>query len=84
MTPLAVTVDALQLGVPRPAVLATGQEKLFQVTVGQGETLQVSVAGKDGSAHELYIRRGAAPTGAARMPTVRRMTAMYSGMVSPG
>src|SRR5262249_27429773 len=61
---LVVTVESLQLGVAKPIQLATAEERLFQVAVGQGETLRVRVTGVAGASNELFVRGNAVPTGA--------------------
>src|SRR4029077_17190538 len=60
---LNVTVPALQLGVPLPTTLNSGQDRLYQVTVTQGQTLRVDVtSAASTAANELFIRFGALPT----------------------
>ncbi|WP_205678900.1 CARDB domain-containing protein [Aquisphaera insulae] len=74
---LRVTVDELQLGVPKPITLSTGQELLFQVTVDQGRTLRISLDGSAvGAANELFVRFGDVPTGIA-------YDASYEGPLAP-
>ena len=60
---LTVAVDSLTLGVPYATTLSTGQERLLEVTVPQGATLEVmlSSAAAD-AANEIFIKQGAAPT----------------------
>ncbi len=41
--PLNVTVEELNLGVAKETTLSTGQSRLYQVEVGEGETLRVNV-----------------------------------------
>ena len=60
---LTVAVDGLTLGVPYATTLSDGQERLLQVTVPQGATLEVSLTSNaSGAANEIYIKQGAAPT----------------------
>src|SRR5207247_6523927 len=57
-------VPALQLGVPLSTTLDTGEDRLYQVTVPQGDTLRVDVAAADTSAaNALFLRYNALPTG---------------------
>ncbi|MGE3817844.1 MAG: putative Ig domain-containing protein, partial [Isosphaeraceae bacterium] len=61
---LAVTVDELRLGVPLATTLSTGQERLYQVAVGPGQTLRVDLSTAAAAAsNEIFLRRGEAPTG---------------------
>ena len=58
-----MAVDSLTLGVPYATTLSTGQERLLQVTVPQGATLQVTLSSNAaGAANEIFIKQGAAPT----------------------
>ena len=60
---LTVAVDSLTLGVPYATTLSSGQERLLQVTVPQGATLQVSISSDASDAtNEIYLKQGAAPT----------------------
>ena len=60
---LTVAVDSLTLGVPYATTLSSGQERLLQVTVPQGATLEVTLSSNAaGAANEIYIKQGAAPT----------------------
>ncbi len=60
---LTVAVESLTLGVPYATTLSTGQERLLQVTVPSGATLQVSLSSNaSGAANEIFLRHGAAPT----------------------
>ena len=60
---LTVAVDSLTLGVPYATTLSDGQERLLQVTVPQGATLQVTLSSNAaGAANEIFIKQGAAPT----------------------
>src|SRR5581483_6941680 len=59
---LQLTVDALTLNVPRQTGLSTGQERLFQVTVESGQTLQVTLTTAGGGSNEIFLRHGSAPT----------------------
>ena len=54
---LGVTVDQLQLDVPLATTLSTGQDRLYQITVPQGQTLQIqlSTAAAD-AANELFAK----------------------------
>ena len=62
--PLNVTVEELNLGVVKETTLSTGQSRLYQVEVGAGETLQVSVdSSSDNAANEVFIKQGTIPTG---------------------
>nr|WP_309246834.1 CARDB domain-containing protein [Ramlibacter montanisoli] len=63
---LALTVPALQLGVPLLTTLSPGQQRLFRVTVGAGETLSLALDGADDlSANELFVRYGDVASGFA-------------------
>ncbi|MFO7898428.1 MAG: CARDB domain-containing protein, partial [Planctomycetota bacterium] len=63
---LGVTVDEIFLGVPHETTLSTGQQRLFQVTVPQDQTLRVSLTAEtDEAANELFLRYDTAPTPAA-------------------
>ncbi len=60
---LTIAVDSLTLGVPYATSLSSGQERLLQVTVPQGATLEVTLSSNSaGAANEIFIRQGAAPT----------------------
>ncbi len=60
---LTVAVDALQLGVPYATTLDPGQERLLQVTVAAGETLEVSLTSSaNNAANEIFVKQGTAPT----------------------
>src|SRR5262249_37256227 len=60
---IEVQAQELHLGVPLDAALSTGQEQIYQVRVGLGQTLRVALtAGSADSAHELFLRYGEAPT----------------------
>ena len=74
---LSVTVDSLTLGVPYPTTLSTDQERLLQVTVPAGATLEVLLTanGSDGT-NEIFIKQGAAPTDSV-------YDAAYSGGLAP-
>ena len=62
-TPLNLTVDLLQLGVPLDTTLNTGQERLYRVQVVAGQTLQVKLSGGSmDAANELFVRYNQAPT----------------------
>ena len=70
---LNLTVDTLTLGVPYPTTLSTDQERLLQVTVPQGATLEVLLTSSGaGAANEIFIGQGSAPTDS-------EYTAAYSG-----
>jgi hypothetical protein len=61
---LQVTVPELQLGVPLAALLSTGEDQLYQVTVPQGQTLRVKITSPNpAAANELYLRYNALPSG---------------------
>ncbi|MDH5639643.1 MAG: putative Ig domain-containing protein, partial [Nitrospira sp.] len=61
--PVTVTVEAIQLGVPVQTTLSTGQDRLYKVTVLEGETLRVRVSSATGAgANEVYLRFNEAPT----------------------
>ena len=61
---IQVTVPELHLDVPLDTTLDTGQDRLFQVTVPQGQTLQVDLTSTDTTAaNTLFLRYGALPTG---------------------
>jgi hypothetical protein len=59
---MELTVDALQLGVPLATTLSTGQSRLFEVSVGLGETLVLSVRSESGGANEIFARFDDVPT----------------------
>ncbi len=60
---LTVAVDSLTLGVPYATTLSSGQERLLQVTVPAGATLQVAISSNAaGAANQIYIKQGSAPT----------------------
>ena len=74
---LNVTVDSLTLGVPYPTTLSTDQERLLQVTVPSGATLEVLLTSSGaGAANEIFIGQGSAPTDSV-------YTAAYSGGLAP-
>ena len=74
---LDVTVESLLLDVPYPTTLTPGQERLLQVTVGSGETLQVtSDTERDDIAIELFLRHDDAPTSS-------KFDASYAGRLVP-
>jgi hypothetical protein len=61
---LSVTVPELHLGVPLATTLDAGQDRLYQVTVRQGDTLRVELTSPStAGANELFLRYGALPTG---------------------
>jgi len=61
---MSVTVPELHLGVPVQTTLSTGQDRLYEVQVGLGQTLRVDLTSSDPSAsNELYLRYQAVPTG---------------------
>ncbi|TVS15269.1 MAG: tandem-95 repeat protein, partial [Planctomycetaceae bacterium] len=63
---LNVTVDPLHLGVPLETTLSTGQQRLYQIDVGLGETLRVQIeSNSPQGANELFLRHGDLPTGVA-------------------
>ena len=60
---LTVAVDSLTLGVPYSTTLSDGQQRLLQVTVPAGATLQVSISSDaSGATNEVYLKQEAAPT----------------------
>src|SRR5262249_51600424 len=60
---LSVDVDMLHLGVPIDTTLDTGQERVFRVTVPQGQTLRATVTSDEAAAaNELFLRYGDAPS----------------------
>ena len=70
---MLVKVPALQLGVPLTATLTKGQNQLYQVTVPEHQTLQVSLTSTDANAaNEIYLRYNA-------VPTAFQYDAIYSG-----
>ncbi len=74
---LTVAVDSLTLGVPYSTMLSSGQQRLLQVTVPAGATLQVAVSSNaPGAANEIYIKGGSAPTQS-------NYDAAYPGGLSP-
>lgn len=74
---LAVTVEELRLGVPLDIVLDPGEEQLFQITVGAGQTLQINVdSASANAANELFVRFNQAPNGVI-------YDASYSGELGP-
>ncbi len=74
---LNVTVDSLTLGVPYATTLSTDQERLLQVTVPAGATLEVILTSAgSGAANEIFIKAGAAPTDSI-------YDAAYSGGLAP-
>src|SRR5262249_48631792 len=61
---MTVTVPELHLGVPVPTTLSTGQDRLYRVQVGLGQTLRVDLTSSSPSAsNEIYLRYSAVPTG---------------------
>ncbi|HYU32388.1 MAG TPA: putative Ig domain-containing protein [Thermoanaerobaculia bacterium] len=70
---LTVSAPELRLGVPTPAALSAGQERLYQITVGLDQTLVVKLTteARDAS-NEVFVRYGEAPTGF-------QFDAMYQG-----
>ncbi|HEX4609016.1 MAG TPA: putative Ig domain-containing protein, partial [Urbifossiella sp.] len=60
---LRVTVPELHLGVPLPTTLDPGESRLYQVTVAQGDTLQVGLTSSAAAANEVFLRYAALPTG---------------------
>src|SRR5207248_11741776 len=61
---LQVTVPELHLGTPLVTTLDSGQDRLYQVTVAQGQTLRVDVTSPNvTAANTLFLRYGALPTG---------------------
>jgi YD repeat-containing protein len=72
-----LTVEALQLGVPLQTTLTTGQSRLYQITVAQGQTLKVTLdSAADNAANEVFVRYGQVPSGTA-------YDATYSGILAP-
>ncbi|HEY7119523.1 MAG TPA: CARDB domain-containing protein, partial [Tepidisphaeraceae bacterium] len=63
-SPLNVTVDTLQLGVPFDTNLDPGQVRLFQVSVGLDQTLKVDLTTPaDTAFNELFLRFNDVPNG---------------------
>ncbi|TAK53398.1 MAG: hypothetical protein EPO25_10765, partial [Gammaproteobacteria bacterium] len=63
--PLEIEVPVLVVGVTTTTALATGQERLYKVTVAAGETLRVTLgSGEAAAANEIFIRYNALPDGA--------------------
>ncbi len=61
---LSTEVEEIHLGVPFQATLNTGQEKVYRVSVGQGETLKVTLTSPaQDAANELFLRYGDVPSG---------------------
>ncbi|MHC4994060.1 MAG: putative Ig domain-containing protein, partial [Planctomycetota bacterium] len=76
-TTFDLTVERLQLGVPFDTTLDTGQERLFEVEVGLGQTLVVSIgSGVASAANEIFARFDYVPTGV-------EFDASYEGPLSP-
>ncbi|WP_404783509.1 putative Ig domain-containing protein [Altericista sp. CCNU0014] len=74
---LNLAVEALQLGVPLQTTLTTGQSRLYQITVAQGQTLKVTLdSSADNAANEIFVRYGQVPSGTA-------YDASYSGILAP-
>jgi hypothetical protein len=74
---LNLTVPALQLGVPLSTTLSKGEDKVFQVTVGQGQTLRVDLSSDaPDAANELFVRLAALPSDTA-------YDAAYQGGLAP-
>ncbi|HND53774.1 MAG TPA: CARDB domain-containing protein, partial [Pirellulaceae bacterium] len=74
---ITVNAPALQPGVPLSTSLSTGQERLYQITVGVGLTLKVDLTTPaTNAANEIYIRHG-------DVPTAFEYDAAYSGMLQP-
>ena len=60
---LTVTVPPLTLNVPLATTLSAGQDRLYALTVPEGHTIQVSLAGSaTGAVNEVFIKYAAAPT----------------------
>jgi hypothetical protein len=61
--PLNVTARELRLGVPEATTLSSGQERLFQVTVGANQTLRIKLTTTAADAsNEMFIRFGDVPS----------------------
>jgi len=61
---LKVSVPDLRLGVPLTTTLDTGEDRLYQVSVAQGETLRVDLTSADpAAANVLFLRYQALPNG---------------------
>ncbi|MCW9030677.1 MAG: hypothetical protein OQK58_04255 [Gammaproteobacteria bacterium] len=60
---ITVTVPSLDLGIPQDLTLSTGENKLYKVTVVEGETLRVRLSSnaKD-AANEIFVRYEDIPT----------------------
>ena len=60
---ISTRVPELELGVTTTGTLeASGDSKLFQVHVDEGQSLVVELTGGDGNVQELFVSRGDAPT----------------------
>ena len=58
-----VTIQQLNLGVVEETTLSTGQFRLYEIEVGAGETLRVSLdSASDDAANEVFIKQGSIPT----------------------
>ncbi|KPJ75957.1 MAG: hypothetical protein AMJ54_13385, partial [Deltaproteobacteria bacterium SG8_13] len=63
---LSVAVDEMQIGVPLATQLASGQQRLYRITVPADQTLRITLrAADDQSANEIFVRHDAVPTSAA-------------------
>jgi subtilase family serine protease len=72
-----VTAPALQLGVPLDTTLSSGEDRLYQVTVAQGQTLEVDLTTPaTQAANEEFIRFNALPSGT-------QYDAIYQGPLQP-
>ncbi|MBE2260652.1 MAG: APHP domain-containing protein, partial [Rhodobacteraceae bacterium] len=61
---LSIAVDELHLGVALSTTLSTAQSRVYKLTVGQGETLKLSLTAADhDAANEIFIRYGDVPDG---------------------
>ncbi|MEF8723661.1 MAG: CARDB domain-containing protein [Candidatus Accumulibacter delftensis] len=61
---LSIAVDELHLGVALSTTLSTGQSRVYKLTVGQGETLRLSLSAVDhDAANEIFVRYGDVPDG---------------------
>ena len=58
-----VTVPEIHLSVPFNTTLSTGEDRLFQLTVAQGQTLSVDLTtSASNAANEIFLRYGDVPT----------------------
>jgi len=75
---MQVTVPALQLGVPLDDTLTEGQDQLFEVTVPENQTLQVSLTTQDASA-----AKRTSPRSSPVPSSTPRPSSSWCGPISP-